>query len=158
MIDEVLNYCNRTKWDNKLQAYLDRRAIIRAYCEACVGDLAHRLESVEIENATLILTFAESDSVELFNKYKDEYYLPHFRELYLECKRMIEKLGVVSNIHFTNIEAKVKEKPQRPERTLYYTRKPRLINIDLNNHTDFTRRVFAKIIKQNNDRVVEQDT
>lgn len=52
------------------------------------------LESVELEKATLTITFKDSESVEKFNESKDEFYLPRFREIYLEAKRMIERLGI----------------------------------------------------------------
>ncbi|MGL2596655.1 hypothetical protein ACQJ5M_07730 [Helicobacter pylori] len=42
---------------NKLRLYLQRHEIIFKYAQACVGELAQKLESAEIENATLILTF-----------------------------------------------------------------------------------------------------
>ena len=95
---------------NKLRTYLKRREIIFKYAQACVGELAPKLESVEIENATLILTFTDSDSVEAFNENKEDYYLTHFRLLYPECKRRIETLGVASNIRFTSIHATNKPK------------------------------------------------
>ncbi|MGL2653373.1 hypothetical protein ACQJ63_07505 [Helicobacter pylori] len=42
---------------NKLRLYLQRHEIIFKYAQACVGELAQKLESAEIENATLMLTF-----------------------------------------------------------------------------------------------------
>ena len=84
--------------------------------------------------------------------------MPRFREIYLDAKRMIEKLGIEAHFHFTNIEAKIKPKKEPLKRTIFYTRKPRIINMDLTNHHDFTRKVFAKMIQKNNDRVIEQNT
>ena len=135
---------------NKLRLYLQRREIIFKYAQACVGELAPRLESAEIENATLILTFANQDSVEAFNENKEDYYLPHFRLLYLECKRRIEKLGVASNIHFTSIHATTKIKKERPTRTIFYRRPIKTININLSGLSDFTKKCFRKMIQDNN--------
>lgn len=137
---------------NKIQLYLQRREIIFQYAKACVGELAPKLESAEIENATMILTFKDSDSVEAFNENKEDYYLPHFRLLYLECKRRIETLGVAINIHFTSIHATTKIKKERPTRTIFYRRQIKPINIDLSGLSDFTRKCFSKMIQDNNDR------
>lgn len=142
---------------NKLQLYLQRREIIFNYAQACVGGLAQKLESAEIENATLILTFANQDSVEAFDKNKEDYYLPHFRLLYLECKRMIEALGVASNIHFTSIHATTKIKKERPKRTVFYKRPIKPINIDLSGLSDFTKKCFRKITQENNDHYLKQN-
>ena len=71
---------------NKLKKHLQRRAIIREYSGACLGDLAPQLESVELDNATLILTFEDSDSVEAFDNNAEHFYKPRFRELYLGAK------------------------------------------------------------------------
>ena len=92
----------------KLQKYLQRRAIIREYSEACLGDLAPQLESVELDNATLILTFKDSDSVEAFDNNAEHFYKPRFRQIYLETKRRIEELNINSTLYFTDIEAKIK--------------------------------------------------
>ncbi|WP_208492944.1 hypothetical protein [Helicobacter pylori] len=48
--------------------------------------------------------FKDSDSVEKFNENKDEFYLPRFREIYIDAKRMIERLGIEANFHFTNVK------------------------------------------------------
>lgn len=137
---------------NKIRLYLQRREIIFNYAQSCVGELAQKLESVEIENATLILTLTDSDSVEVFNENKEDYYLPHFRLLYLECKRRIEALGVASNIHFTSIHATTKIKKERPKRTIFYKRPINPININLSGLSDFTKKCFSKMIKANNER------
>ncbi|MGL2391742.1 hypothetical protein ACOWLS_06550 [Helicobacter pylori] len=115
MSNELIEALQDKPIANKIRLYLQRREIIFKYAQACVGELAQKLESVEIENATLILTFKDNDSVEAFNENKEDYYLPHFRLLYLECKRRIETLGVASNIHFTIIHAthKPSELPNR---------------------------------------------
>ncbi len=128
------------------------------YSEACLSDLAPALDSVELDNATLTLTFKDSESVEKFNENKDEFYLPRFREIYLDAKRMIERLGIEANFHFTNIEAKIKPIKGSLKRTIFYTKKPRIINLDLTNHTDFTRKVFTKMIQSNNERYLKQNT
>lgn len=141
---------------NKLRLYLQRREIIFQYAQACVGELAPKLESAEIENATLILTFANQESVEAFNENKEDYYLPHFRLLYLECKRRIETLGVASNIHFTSIHATIKIKKERPKRTIFYRRPINPINIDLSGLSDFTKKCFSKMIQENNERYLQQ--
>ena len=133
---------------NKLNAYLQMREVIKEYTIVCLDDLGVKLERVELENATLTLTFKNQESVEAFNKNKDEHYLPRFRGLYLETKRMIDRLGVDSNFHFSAIHATTK----------FYTRKPRPINMDLSNHTDFTCKVFAKMIQDNNERYIKQNT
>lgn len=143
---------------NKISLYLQRRAIIKEYSEVCLSDLATALESVEVEKATLTLTFKDSESVEKFNENKDEFYLQRFREIYLDAKRMIERLGIEAHFHFTNIEAKIKPVKEPLKRTIFYTRKPRPIKMDLTNHTDFTCRVFSKMIQANNDRYLQQKT
>lgn len=142
---------------NKIRLYLQRREMILNYAKACVGELAPKLESAEIENATLILTFADNDSVEKFNENKEVYYLPHFRLLYLECKRMIETLGVASNIHFTSIHATTKIKKERPIRTILYKRPIKPININLSGLSDFTKKCFRKMIKANHERYLQQN-
>ena len=142
---------------NKINLYLKRLEIIFNYAQACVGELAPKLESVEIENATLILTFTDSDSVESFTENKEDYYLPHFRLLYLECKRRIETLGVASNIHFSAIHATTKPKKERPIRTLFYKRAIKPININLSGLSDFTKKCFGKMIQDNNDRYLQQN-
>ena len=143
---------------NKLNAYLQRREVIKEYTLVCLSDLGVKLERVELENATLTLTFKDQESVEAFNENKDEHYLPRFRGLYLDAKRMIEKLGVDSNFHFSAIHTTTKPPKELHKRTLFYTRKPRPINMDLSNHTDFTRKVFAKMIQANNERYIKQNT
>lgn len=143
---------------NKIRLYLQRREIIFNYAQACVGELAPKLESAEIKNATLTLTFKDNDSVEVFNEKKDEYYLPHFRQLYLEAKRMIENLGVASNIHFTSIHATTKPIKERPKRTIFYRRPIKPIHIDLSVLSDFTKKCFSKMIQDNNDRYLKQNT
>lgn len=143
---------------NKIRLYLQRREIIFNYAQACVGELAPKLESAEIENDTLILTFKDNDSVEAFNENKENYYLPHFRLLYLECKRRIETLGVASNIHFTSIHATTKIKKERPTRTIFYRRPIKPINIDLSGLSDFTKKCLSKMIQANNDRYLQQKT
>ncbi|GHP97424.1 hypothetical protein VN0271_00860 [Helicobacter pylori] len=55
MENELLEATTRSH-HNKLEKYLKRRAIIKEYSEACLGDLAPYLESVELEKATLTLT------------------------------------------------------------------------------------------------------
>lgn len=143
---------------NKIRLYLQRHEIIFNYAQSCVGELAQKLESAEIENATLILTFADQESVEKFNENKVDYYLPHFRLLYLECKRMIETLGVASNIHFTSIHAITKIKKERPKRTIFYKRPIKPININLSCLSDFTKKCFSKMIQENNERYLQQKT
>lgn len=143
---------------NTLRPYLQRREIIFNYAQACVGELATKLVSVELENATLTLTFKDSESVEKFNENKGEFYLPHFRLLYLECKRRIETLGVASNIHFTSIHATTKIKKERPKRTIFYKRAIKPINIDLSGLSDFTKKCFNKMIQANNERYLKQNT
>lgn len=142
----------------KLKKYLQRRAIIKEYSEACLSDLETALESVELENATLTLTFKDSESVEKFNENKDEFYLPRFRENYLNAKRMIERLCIEAHFHFTQIEAKIKPIKEPLKRTMIYTKKPRPINLGLTNHTNFTQKVFAKMIQANNERYLKQKT
>ncbi|GAA7926976.1 hypothetical protein HpBT060_15150 [Helicobacter pylori] len=142
----------------KLQKYLQRRAIIKKYSEACLGDLAPQLDSVELENATLILTFKDSDSVEAFDNNAEHFYKPRFRELYLESKRTVEKLGINSHLHFTDIKAKIKPIREPIKRAIFYRQAIKPINIDLTNHTKFTIKVFSKMIKQNNDRYLQRKT
>ncbi|NHB53479.1 hypothetical protein [Helicobacter pylori] len=115
----------------KLHLYLKRREIIFNYAKDCVGELVQKLESAEIENATLILTFKDNDSMEKFNENKEDYYLPHFREIYLDAKRRIETLGIEASFYFTNIEAKIKPIKERPKRTIFYKRPINPINIDV---------------------------
>lgn len=158
MENELLEATTHPPYFNKLRNYLKRRAIIRAYSEACLSDLAPQLESVELENATLMLTFKDSDSVEAFEHSSEHFYKPRFRELYLEAKRMIEKLNINTTLHFTDIKAKIGAIKEPLKKTVLYTRKPRLININLTNHSNFTRKVFSKMIKQNNDRYLQQET
>lgn len=158
MGNELLEGITRSPYYNKLRKYLQRRAIIREYSEACLGDLAQQLDSVELENATLVLTFKDSDSVEAFDDNAEHFYKPRFRELYLEAKRMIEKLNINSALHFTDIKAKIKPIKEPLKKTIFYTRKTRPINTDLTNHTYFTKKVFSKMIKQNNDRYLQQET
>lgn len=62
MWNELLETATRSPY-YELPNYLQRRAIIREYAEACLGDLAPQLDSVELEDATLMLTFKGSDSV-----------------------------------------------------------------------------------------------
>ncbi|WQS65740.1 hypothetical protein KVE23_06765 [Helicobacter pylori] len=152
MGNELLKATTQLPYFCKLEKYLQRRAIIKDYSEACLSDLAPALEGVELEKATLTLTFKDSESVEKFNESKDGVYLPRFREIYLDAKRMIERLGIEAHFHFTNIEAKIKPIKDPLKRTIFYTKKPRPINMDLTNHTDFTRKVFAKMIQANNER------
>ncbi|WP_305869736.1 hypothetical protein [Helicobacter pylori] len=71
---------------------------------------------------------------------------------------MIERLGIEANFHFTKIEAQIKPIKEPLKKTIFYTRKPRPINMELTNHTDFTRKVFAKMIQANNDRYLKQNT
>lgn len=158
MEDELLEAITRLACSNKLRNHLLRRAIIREYSEACLGNLAPPLESVELEGATLMLTFKDSDSVGAFDDGAENFYKPRFRELYLEVKRTIEGLNINSTLYFTDIKAKVKPIKEPLKKTIFYTRKPHHINMDLNNHTDFTRKVFSKMIKQNNDRYLLQET
>ena len=158
MENELLEATKHSPYYCKLGKYLQRRAIIKEYSEACLSDLSTALESVELEKATLTLTFKDSESVEKFNENKDEFYLPRFREIYLDAKRMIERLGIEAHFHFTNIEAKIKPIKEPLKKTRFYTRKTRFINMDLTNHTDFTRKVFSKMIKDDNDRYLEQNT
>ena len=143
---------------NKIRLYLERRKIILGYSKACVGELAPKLESAEIENATLVLNFKDNDSVEKFNENKEGYYLPHFRQLYLEAKRMIEKLGVASNLNFTSTHATTKPIKERPTRTIGYRRPLKPINIDLSVLSDFTKKCFSKMIQDNNERYLKQST
>ncbi|WP_181327728.1 hypothetical protein [Helicobacter pylori] len=84
--------------------------------------------------------------------------MPRFREIYLDAKRMIERLGIEAHFHFTNIEAKTKPIKEPLKKTIFYTKKPRPINMDLTNHTDFTRKVFSKMIQANNDKYLKQNT
>ncbi|WQW57832.1 hypothetical protein KVJ84_06630 [Helicobacter pylori] len=84
MENELLEATTRSPYFCKLEKYLQRRAIIKEYSEACLSDLAIALESVELEKSTLTLTFKDSESVEAFNENKEDYYLPRFRSLYLE--------------------------------------------------------------------------
>lgn len=158
MRNELLEVATRSPSYNKLQKQLQRRAIIREYSEVCLGDLAPQLDSVELENATLVLTFKDSDSVEAFDNNVEHFYKPRFRELYLEAKRMIEKLNINSHLHFTDVKAKIKPIKKPLKKTIFYKRKPRPINIDLTNYTEFTCKVFSKMIKQNNDRYLQQET
>lgn len=158
MGNELLETTKHSPYFYKLQKYLQRRAIIKEYSEACLSDLDTALESVELENATLTLTFRDSESVEKFNENKDEFYLPRFREIYLDAKRMIERLGIEAHFHFTNIEAKTKPIKVPLKKTIPYTKKQRPINMDLTNYTDFTRKVFAKMIQDNNERYLKQNT
>lgn len=158
MENELLEAAKRAPYYRKLQNYLQRRAIIRDYSEACLGDLAPQLESVELENATLMLTFKDSDSVEAFDNNAEHFYKPRFRELYLEAKRAIEKLNIKNILHFTDIKAKIKPIQKPLKKTIFYQRPIKPININLTNHTSFTRRVFSKMIKQNNDRYLQKET
>lgn len=158
MENELLEETTHSPYFCKLEKYLQRRAIIKEYSEACLSDLATALESVELDKATLTLTFKDSESVEKFNENKNEFYLPRFREIYLDAKRMIEMLGIEAHFHFNNIEAKIKPIKEPLKRTIFYTRKPRPINMDLTNHTDFTCKVFAKMIQSNNERCLKQKT
>lgn len=158
MRNELREVATHSPFYNKLQQHLQRRAIIREYSEACLGDLAPQLDGVELENATLVLTFKDSDSVEAFDNNAEPFYKPRFREAYLEAKRMIEKLNIDSTLHFTDIKAKIKPIKEPLKKTIFYTRKPRLISMDLTNHTNFTKKVFSKMIKQNNDRYLQQST
>ena len=80
MENELLEATTQSPYFFKLEKYLQRRAIIKEYSEACLSDLAPALESVELENATLTLTFKDSESVDRFNENRDEFYLPRFRE------------------------------------------------------------------------------
>lgn len=157
MRNELLEAATHSPYYNKTRNYLQRRATIREYSEACLGDLAPQLDSVELENATLVLTFKDSDSVEAFDNNAEHFYKPRFRELYLEAKRTIEKLNINSNLYFTDIKARIKPIKEPLKKTIFYTRKPRLINIDLTNHADFTKKVFSKMVKQNNDRYLQQE-
>ena len=156
MENELIEATKHSPYFSKLEKYLQRRAIIKEYSKACLSDLETALESVELDKATLTLTFKDSESVEKFNENKDEFYLPRFREIYLDAKRMIERLGIEAHFHFTNIEAKIKPIKVPLKKTRFYTRKPRSINMDLTNHTDFTRRVFSKMIQANNDHYLKQ--
>lgn len=156
MANELLEATMHSPYYHKLQKHLQRQAIIREYSEACLGDLATQLESVGLENATLTLTFKDRDSVEVFENNAEHFYKPRFRELYLEAKRMIEKLNINSTLHFTDIKAKIKPIKEPLKKTIFYTRKTRPINIDLSNHNDFTIKVFSKMIKQNNDRYLQK--
>lgn len=158
MENELLEATTHSPCCNKLQKYLQRLAIIEAYSEACLGDLEPYLESVNLENATLTLAFKDSESVEKFNENKDEFYLPRFREFYFDAKRMIEGLGIEAHFHFNNIEAKTNPIKKPLKKTIFYTKKTRHINMDLTKHTDFTRKVFSKMIQANNDRYLEQNT
>lgn len=157
MDNELLKETTRSHY-YKLQKYLQRRAIIREYSEVCLGDLAPQLESVELENATLVLTFKDSDSVEAFDNNDEHFYKPRFREFYLEAKRMIERLNINSTLHFTDIKAKIKPIKEPLKRTIIYKRPIKPININLTNHTDFTCKVFSKMIKQNNELYLQQET
>lgn len=158
MENELIEATTQSPYYNKLQKYLQRRAIIREYSEACLGDLAPQLESVELDSATLILTFKDSDSVEAFDNGAEHFYKPRFRELYLETKRMIKKLNINSNLHFTDIKAKIKAIKEPLKKTILYSQPIKPINIDLTNHTDFIRKVFSKMIKQNNEHYLQQGT
>ncbi|WP_231628478.1 hypothetical protein [Helicobacter pylori] len=57
MNNDLIEAIQDTPIANKLQPYLKRRGIIFNYAQACVGELAQKLESVELEKATLTLTF-----------------------------------------------------------------------------------------------------
>lgn len=158
MGNELLEATTHSTYYNKLRNYLKRRAIIKEYSGACLGDLAPQLDSVELENDTLMLTFKDSDSVEAFDNNAEHFYKPRFRELYLGAKRMIEMLDINSTLYFTDIKAKIKPIKEPLKKTIFYTIKPRPIKISLANHTDFTRKVFSKMIKQNNERYLQQKT
>ncbi|WP_146168019.1 hypothetical protein [Helicobacter pylori] len=56
MKNELLKATMHSPFSCKLHSYLQRRAIIKDYSEACLGDLALTLESVELDKATLTLT------------------------------------------------------------------------------------------------------
>lgn len=155
MNNDLIEAIQEKSIGHKIRLYLQRREIIFKYAKACVGELAPKLESAEIENATLILTFANQESVEAFNENKEDYYLTHFRLLYLELKRRIETLGVVSNIHFTSIHATNKPKKERPIRTIFYRRPIKPININLSGLSDFTKKCFSKMIQDNNERYLK---
>ena len=158
MGNELLEAATQSPSYNKLRNYLQKRAIIREYSEACLGDLAPQLDSVELENGTLMLTFKDSDTVVKFDDNSEHFYKPRFRELYVEAKRMIEKLNINSSLHFTGIKAKTNPVKAPLKKMIFYTTKPRPINIDLTNHTDFTVKVFSKIIKRHNARYLQQET
>lgn len=158
MWNELLEATTHSPYYGKLRNYLKRRAIITEYSKACLGDLAPQLESVELDNATLMLTFKDSDSVEAFDNSAEHFYKPRFRELYLEAKRMIEKLNINSTLHFTDIKAKIKPMKKSLKKRIFYKCRIKPINIDLTNHTDFTCKVFSKMIKQNNDRYLQKET
>ncbi len=68
MGNELIEATTHSPYFCKLEKYLQRRAIIKEYSEACLSDLATALESVELEKATLMLTFKDSESVEKFNE------------------------------------------------------------------------------------------
>ena len=158
MGNELLEATTHSPYYNKLQGYLKRRAIIREYSQVCLSDLGSQLDSVELENFTLMLTFKDSDSVKAFDNSAEHFYKPRFRELYLEAKRMIEELNINSTLYFTDIKAKIKPIKERLKKRIFYTRTPRPINIDLTNHTKFTSKVFSKMIKKNNDRYLQKET
>ncbi|WQX36788.1 hypothetical protein KVK13_02575 [Helicobacter pylori] len=56
MENELLEATTQSPYFCKLEKYLQGRAIIKDYSEACLSDLATALESVELDNATLTLT------------------------------------------------------------------------------------------------------
>ncbi|GAA7928155.1 hypothetical protein COL401_14820 [Helicobacter pylori] len=57
MNNELIEAIQEKPISNKIRPYLQRREIIFTYAQACVGELAPKLESAEIENSTLTLTF-----------------------------------------------------------------------------------------------------
>ncbi len=107
MLSELIEATTHAPYFFKLEKYLKRREVITKYAKVCIGELEAKLESVELENATLILTFADQESEQAFNENKDEHYLPRFRSLYLEAKLMIEKLGVESNLLNASLSVRI---------------------------------------------------
>ncbi len=128
-----------------LHPCLKKREIVRKYTEACVGDLASKLESAEIENNTLILFFTDQEALEAFKEHK-EHYFSCFRQFYSDAKEMVKQSCPLNSFTFTNIETKVKPRKQHQQQA----KKLQPIHIDLIRHSEFVRNCFSKMIEQVN--------
>ena len=71
---------------------------------------------------------------------------------------MIEKLNINSALHFKDIKAKITPMKEPLKKTIFYKRPIKPININLTTHTNFTCKVSSKMIKQNNDRYLLEET
>ncbi|GAA9707584.1 helicase DnaB modulator [Helicobacter pylori] len=130
-----------------LKLQLKRREVIKRYVSQALGDLKHGFRYAKVEHQILKIYFTHPSFLKAF-KIEEDYYTKNLKAHFLETQKTLEALNYP--LDFKTIQASVKkrayEKPVEKKE-----KPPKIVNVNCEGLSDFTKRQFLKLKRACND-------